>query len=80
MELDNSYNQWIIISSLNDISNMKEELYDKLEFANKELEVIEPKNKWGYPSKVCEVCKGRGVVYVADGQDDVVGEICDCQK
>ena len=41
---------------------------------------VEPKNKWGYPSKVCAICKGRGVVYVSDGQDDVVGEICDCQK
>ena len=29
---------------------MKDDLYDKQEFATKELEVNEPKNKWGYPT------------------------------
>ncbi len=28
--------------------------------------------------KNCPYCKGRGVMYVPDGQDDVVGEICVC--
>lgn len=26
----------------------------------------------------CPHCNGRGIMYVADGQDDVTGEICHC--
>jgi hypothetical protein len=26
----------------------------------------------------CSICEGSGTMYVPDGEDDVVGETCDC--
>lgn len=70
MELDNSYNRWIIISSLNNT------FMNTIRFVGKTWELISYLKGIEY----CPICRGRGVMYISDGRDDVIGEVCYCIK
>lgn len=49
-----------------------------LEFHKNQMDVIMDSCRDMVANPICKMCRGTGVIYVANGQDDCDPELCEC--